>query len=141
MRESILLDNSYPGFSLPQVTFRKRANIGRNLTTALLVRGEIDSLVIGLRSRHIIWQSWLEYLQRQVGGVERDPEEKRRAAEGYRRSMERSRGAQATALARSGWGPNHGKKGGSPHLTSRSGRVAQKTSPPPGCSSAEDEGE
>ena len=130
MRGPMPLDNSYPGFSIPQVAFRQRVNIGRNLLARLLRDGEVDSLVIGLRARHVVWQSWLDYLDRAQRGVERDPGEKRLAAEGYRRSMERSRGARATALARSNWGPDHGKKGGSPHLTSRRAASSQRASPP-----------
>jgi hypothetical protein len=121
----------YPGYSMPQATFLQYANIGRNLRDSLIRNGEIDTVVVGDRARHVIMESWHAHLARRLAGVERDPVDKQRAIESYKRSLERSKGARATALARSGWGPDHGKKGGSPHLTSRRAASPERASPPP----------
>jgi hypothetical protein len=125
----------YQGFSMPQAEFRRRENIGRNLLTSLFKNGEIDSIVVGERSRHVIMESYYAYLGRQMAGTDRDPVEKQRAIEAYRISLERSKGARATALARSAWGPDHGKRGGSPHLANKRTIASRRPSPagdPPG---------
>jgi hypothetical protein len=124
----------YSGYSLPQVEFRRRENIGRNLLDSLIRNGEIDTVVVGQRARRIVMESWYALLARRLTGAERDPVEKQRAIESYRLSLERSKGAKATKLARAGWGPDHGKKGGSPHLASRGAAASQRLSPSPGVS-------
>ena len=123
-------DIGYAGSSMPQTEFRRRENLGRNLLNSLFRNGEVDSVIIGDRARHVIMSSWFEYLARRLAGTERDPVEKQQAVENYRASVTRSKGAQATRLARSGWGPDHGKKGGSPHLTSPRVAPRQRASPP-----------
>jgi hypothetical protein len=130
MRGAIPLADTYSGFSMPQAVFRKVEHIGRNKLDGLFRTGEVDSVVIGERTRHVILGSWRAYVARQMAGTERDPVEKARAIEAYRASVQRSQGARATALARSGWGPDHGKRGGSKHLTSRGAAAARRASPP-----------
>jgi hypothetical protein len=131
MREPTSAANhGYSGYSLPQSELRRRERIGRNLLDRLLKEGEVDSYVLGLRIRHVILASWYAYIARCQAGTERDPVEKARTAEAYRLSVERSKGARATALARSNWGPDHGKRGGSPHLTSRHAASSRRPSPP-----------
>jgi hypothetical protein len=125
----------YAGYSMPQVAFRQYANIGRNLLNSLIKNGDVDTVVVGERARHVIVQSWHDHLQRRLDGVERDPAERQRAIESYKRSLERSKGAKATKLARSGWGPDHGKRGGSPHRANR-GAPRVHRSPPPDTSAS-----
>jgi hypothetical protein len=123
-------DTGYAGYSMPQVEFRRRENIGRNLLTSLFRKGEVESIVIGDKNRHVIMSSWRDYVARKLSGTERDPAEKQRAIEAYQASVARSKGARATALARSNWGPDHGKKGGSPHLASPRAAPRRRASPP-----------
>jgi hypothetical protein len=125
-----LTDTGYSGYSMPQAEFRRRENLGRNLLDSLIKTGEVDTVVVGQRSRHVILESWHAYLARRLAGAERDPVDKQRAIASYRLSLERSKGAKATRLARSGWGPDHGKRGGSPHLASPRAAPRRKASPP-----------
>jgi hypothetical protein len=131
MREPLSATNfGYAGFSMPQSEFRRREHIGRNLLDHLFKTGEVDSVVIGQRIRHIILPSWSDYVARRLAGIERDPAEKARAIEAYRASVARSKGGKATALARSGWGKDHGRAGGSKHVTSRAAAATQRVPPP-----------
>jgi len=121
----------YQGYSLPQSELRRREHIGRNLLDRLVKSGEVDSYVLGARIRHVVMASWYAYIARcQAGGLPRDPVEKARAAETYKLSIARSIGAKATKLARSAWGPDHGKRGGSKHLSRKRAPSTQRVSPP-----------
>jgi hypothetical protein len=122
--------DGYQGYSLPQSELRRREGVGRNLLDRLIKSGEVDSYVLGARIRHVIMASWYGYIARCQTGTERDPVDKQRAIEAYRTSVERSKGARATKLARSGWGPDHGKRGGSKHLASRDAPSTRRPSPP-----------
>jgi hypothetical protein len=132
MRDPISTANpGYNGYSLPQSELRRREGIGRNLLDRLLREGQIDSYILGARIRYIIMESWYSYIARCQTGTERDPVEKQRAVEAYRASVARSKGARATKLARSGWGPDHGKRGGSPHRANRGATRVRRSPPPP----------
>jgi hypothetical protein len=128
MRGATSAATAYSGYSVPQTMLRRDYGVGRNLLDRLAREGEIDTFILGSRIRHVVVQSWLDYLRRcEAGGLPREPAEKARATAAYRDSVAKSAGARATALARSGWGPNHGKRGGSPHLTSKVVPPAQKS--------------
>jgi hypothetical protein len=120
----------YSGYSLPQSELRRREGIGRNLLDRLLREGEVDSFILGHRIRHIVLSSWFAYIARQRAGVSRDPIERERAITEHQASVRRSKGGRAAALARSGWGPDHGKRGGSPHRANREVSPARRPSPP-----------
>jgi hypothetical protein len=130
MRRSTSSAGGYSGYSMPQAEFRRRENLGRNLLDSLIRNGEVDSVVVGQRARHIILESWYAHLARRLAGTERDPVEKQRAIESYQASLAKSTGAKATKLARSNWGADHGRKGGSPHLANRGAAAARTRSPP-----------
>lgn len=121
---------AYSGYALPQSELRRRESVGRNLMDRLVKTGEVDSYILGFRIRYIVMASWYAYIARCQTGAGRDPVEKQRAAEAYRASVARSKGARATKLARSGWGPDHGKKGASRRLTSPAAPSTRSASPP-----------
>jgi hypothetical protein len=90
---------------LLQLAFRKWCELaghGPSHGYDLLAAGEVDSIMRGGR-RYIIVSSWLDYVERQRLGIERDPIEKRRAQEDYRRSAQGA-GGQAAARARAAIG-------------------------------------
>ena len=130
MREPTSAANpGYSGYSLPQSELRRREGIGRNLLDRLLREGDVDSYVLGRRIRYVVVTSWLSYIARCQSGTERDPVEKARAAEAYKLSVARSKGARATALARSGW-TNQGKPAKPKKSANRGASPARSSSPP-----------
>jgi hypothetical protein len=96
---------------LAQLAFRKwceMAGHGYSHGYALLEQGEVDSIVRSGR-RYIIVQSWLDYLERQRLGLERDPAEKLRAQQEYQRSAQ-GIGGQIAARARAKIGQSQNKE-------------------------------
>jgi hypothetical protein len=80
-------------------------NIGHNRMWRLLTSGELDSIVVGTRYRHIILESWIDFIERQKLGVPRNAVQKAAAIASYRSSLA-GVGGQAAARARRGtrWG-------------------------------------
>jgi hypothetical protein len=73
--------------TIPQGALCERERISHSLLTSLFRDGEVDSAVIGGRFRHVIEQSWRDYVERKRLGLERDPAEKAAAAAAYRASV------------------------------------------------------
>jgi hypothetical protein len=71
----------------PQRPFCESQGISLSLLTTLLKDGEIDSLIIGGRHRHVVLQSWFDYIHRKQFGLERDAVEREAAAARYRNSV------------------------------------------------------
>ena|SRR5215472_147301 len=86
----------------PQVVFMRREGVGRNVLNKLFRTGELDSVVIGGRYRHVINASWHALLERRRLGVERPEHERQAAIEAYQRSL-LLQGSRIAAKARSGW--------------------------------------
>jgi len=79
----------------PQRDFCKQEKLPLGRLTKLFEAGEVDSVVIGARVRHVILQSYIDYIERQQRGEERDPEERELAKRRYRASVS----PEATAAA------------------------------------------
>ena len=123
-------DLGYRAYSMPQAEFRRREGIGRNLLTHLFKTGELDSVVVGARLRHVILSSWVAYIDRRQRGMERDPDERAASIAAYAESVRLSSGGKGAAQARSGWLPGHGKQGASPRRAARLA-VAERKTPRP----------
>jgi hypothetical protein len=70
-----------------QRPFCERHGISLSMLTRLFSEGEVDSVVIGGRFRHVILKSWYDYIERRRTGRQRDPVEKKAAALAYRASV------------------------------------------------------
>jgi hypothetical protein len=80
----------------PQRQFCESEGVSLSLLTSLFASGEIDSVIIGGRFRHVILSSWNSYIRRKQLGLERDPTEREAAAARYRSSVQ----PYSTAAAR-----------------------------------------
>jgi hypothetical protein len=80
-------------------------NIGHNRLWRLVAGGELDSVLVGTRNRHIILESWIDFIERQKLGVPRNAVQKAAAIASYRSSLAAA-GGTAAARARRGtaWG-------------------------------------
>jgi hypothetical protein len=107
----------------PQRVHAQREGITLTLLTGLFAAGEVDSVVVGDRFRHVVVASWRDYVRRKQLGLERDPIEKKAAAEAYRASIKpASTAAALRALAGKpkpgrprGSGKKHGKSSPTVH--------------------------
>jgi hypothetical protein len=90
------MDNGIPAAqTIPQQVFFKQERIGKGRGTKLFADGEVDTILVGERYRHVVLASWYAYVERQLRGEERDPAERAEAARRYRASVS----PQATAAA------------------------------------------
>jgi hypothetical protein len=87
------------GYTKPQPAFCRDEKISRGKGNQLFAAGEVDTVMVVGR-RHVIWQSWLDYLERQRRGIPRDPAEKARAAAEYRRTADETLRRQGRSLIR-----------------------------------------
>jgi hypothetical protein len=71
----------------PQRPFCETQGISLSLLTNLFAQGEVDSVIIGGRFRHVVLPSWANYVRRRQLGLERDPAEREAAAKRYRDSV------------------------------------------------------
>jgi hypothetical protein len=101
-------DDELPLVALPPVKFYQASGLPHNRTYDLLAAGELDSYCVG-HSRLILWPSYLDFVERQRLGIERDPEEKRQAQLAYQRSLE-GPGGRTAAQARTGLKPKASKR-------------------------------
>jgi hypothetical protein len=124
------VDPGFSGYSIPQKVLCRQVHVGTTLMNKLIRTGEVDSYVLGSRIRHIVLESWCEYVGRcKAGGIPRDPAAKAAAAAAYKISSQRSSGGKTAALARSGW-TGDGRPGRSPNPESKSAARSGKASPP-----------
>jgi hypothetical protein len=79
----------------PQRDFCKQERLSLGRLTKLFEAGEVESVVIGGRFRHVIIASYIDYVARQLRGEQRDLEERELAKRRYRASVS----PQATAAA------------------------------------------
>jgi hypothetical protein len=122
----------------PQRPFCESQGISLSLLTALLRRGEVDSVIVGGRHRHVVLGSWREYIHRQLAGLRRDPAEREAAATRYRNSVSPAATLAAkralAAKPRPGRPPGSGKGHGRPNPPARAAAPAalpaRMSSPP-----------
>jgi hypothetical protein len=123
----------------PQRPFCETQGISLSLLTNLFAQGEVDSVIIGGRFRHVVLPSWANYVRRRQLGLERDPAEREAAAKRYRDSVSPTATLAAKrALAgkpRPGRPPGSGTKHRNPNHPGRSAAQsaapARRASPPP----------
>jgi hypothetical protein len=98
----------------PQRALCDAEGVSLSLLTGLFASGDVDSVIIGGRFRHVILASWVDYVRRRQLGLERDPVEREAAAASYRNSVQPySTAAARRALAgkpRPGRSPGTGTK-------------------------------
>jgi hypothetical protein len=122
----------------PQRPFCNAEGVSLSLLTHLFAQGEVDSVVIGGRFRHVVLASWADYVRRRQLGLERDPAEREAAAARYRGSVQPySTAAARRALAgkpKPGRPPGSGARHGRPNPPGRAAAQAAlpaRRAPPP----------
>jgi hypothetical protein len=96
---SIGPSSPWSGQTKPFTSWYRDEGFSRHKGARLLASGEVDSLNVMAR-RHVVWQSYLDYLERQRTGRQRDPVEKERAAREYRASAAQTLLRQGRNLVR-----------------------------------------
>ena len=101
----IVAKPTYAAVTIPMRRLAEAEAVGHNVMWRLAATGEIDTIIIGGRYRHVLAASWDAYLERQRLGIERNPVERAAAAASYRQSLA-GVGGRAAARARRGtkWG-------------------------------------
>jgi hypothetical protein len=101
----IVAKPTYAAVTIPARRLSEVEGVGRNTLWRLMSGGQLDSVIVGGKHRHVVVASWDDYLDRQRLGVERNPVQKAAAIASYRSSLA-GVGGQAAARARRGtaWG-------------------------------------
>jgi hypothetical protein len=102
----IVAKASFVATTIPARRLSEVEGVGHNLLWRLMAGGELDSLIVGGKHRHVVIASWDTYLDRQRLGLARNPVEKAAAAASYKASLA---GIGGTAAARLAVGRNGGR--------------------------------